>query len=116
MRATCAGWNAGALMRATRRSGSLRERCTALAAGLFGSGCWRRVRWTGGDNSFARACVCMCVCVRVCVCVWCVVCVCVCWCVGAVKARYARQGKARRTVIEEEAEAGQEKKKRIVKV
>lgn len=52
----------------------------------------------------------VCVCVYVCVCVWCVVCVCVCWCVGAVKARYARQGKARRTVIEEEAEAGQEKK------
>lgn len=63
-------------MRATRRSGSLRGRCTALAVGLFGSGCWRRVRWTGGDNSLARARVCV---VGVCVCVWCVY-VCV-WCV-----------------------------------
>lgn len=60
--------------------------------------------------SRARVCV---WCVYVCVwCVYvCVVCVCVWWCVGAVKARYARQGKARRTVIEEEAEAGQEKKR-----
>lgn len=69
-----------------------------------------------GQRQQFRACVCVYVCMCACVCgVWCVVCVCVCWCVGAVKARYARQGKARRTVIEEEAEAGQEKK-RIVKV